>query len=157
MKEKERQEGTAAQDTVRFDDHMTFRDEKYAYCAGEIEVPSYTDDRGTCTVLECGKEVSFPIKRVFFLHKCVKPRGQHETTCDYVVLPVRGSVVVHLKKGDEDLGKIKLLAGRKALSVRKGTWIEIKSFKNAAICMVLCSDFYGEQSYGRNFPDPWKD
>jgi hypothetical protein len=42
-----------------------------------IDLSSHTDDRGTLTVVEGGRDIPFDIKRIYFVHDVVRERGGH--------------------------------------------------------------------------------
>ena len=119
------------------------------------QLKTFTDQRGSLTIVEVGKEVPFEIGRVFWIHGVPKgeERAKHAnwTTYQYLVA-VRGSVDVFLEN-KEMAGTFHLTALDKGLLVPPGTWNELKNFSEDAVLMVLASGEYNPDTYINSYED----
>ena len=119
------------------------------------QLKTYTDQRGSLTIVEVGKEVPFEIARVFWIHDVPKgeERAKHAnwTTYQYLVA-VRGSVDVFLEN-KEMAETFHLTSLDKGLLVPPGTWNELKNFSEGTVLMVLASDAYNPAAYINSYEE----
>lgn len=118
-----------------------------------IQLPRYTDPRGNLSVVESFKNIPFDIKRVYFTYDV--PAG--ESRADHahkelteVIIAVSGSFTVRLDDGKE-IQQYLLNKPYEALMIRPGIWRQLFDFSSGAVCLVLCSDFFDEEDYIRDF------
>lgn len=111
--------------------------------------------RGTLSVVECGKEVPFEIKRVFYLYDLpdqgVRANHAHRMQSQYITC-LQGELSLNAVRGHSEQRFI-LSAPDKGIYIPPMTWISIKVLSTPAVCMVLCSGLYDENDYIRNFEE----
>ncbi len=111
-----------------------------------IELPSFTDDRGTLHVLQ--DQIPFGIMRVYYIHgkpDVVRGGHRHKNT-DQVLICVHGKCIVSSNdgKGSHDFV---LDAPGKALFVDRHDWHTMHSFSEGAVLLVLASTKYDVNDY----------
>lgn len=120
---------------------------RYYYTMKQLK--TFTDDRGSLTVLEGGIDVPFAIARVYWLHHVGKDktRGSHANrTSTQFLVAIAGSVDVAL----EDIhGKrtVHLCSNSEGLLLPPGTWNELSNFSEDAVVMVFSSQPYKPETY----------
>ena len=116
---------------------------------------TYTDKRGSLTLVENGHEIPFQITRAYWISEvpCGEERGKHANKISYqYLIAVNGSVEVTL----EDInGKqtYSLDARDKGLLVPPHTWNELKNFSSDAVLLVLASHSYDEETYINSYEE----
>lgn len=120
-----------------------------------LELPKIADPRGNLTFVESGRHVPFEIKRVFYLYDV--PGGEMRAghalkKCHQFIIAIAGSFDVILDNGNE---KKRFAMNRSycGLYVPPLIWREIENFSTNSICLVLASEFYGEEDYFREYDD----
>lgn len=120
-----------------------------------LTLPRYTDPRGNLSVVENMINVPFDIKRVYFTYDV--PAG--ESRADHahkdlteVIIAVSGSFTVQLDDGLE-MQRYLMNKPYEALMIRPGIWRQLFDFSSGAVCLVLCSDFFNESDYIRDYED----
>ena len=116
---------------------------------------TFTDSRGSLTIVERGIDVPFDIQRVYWIHS-VPPgeeRGRHSNTvsAEYVVA-VSGSVEITLEDYD-GRRTYRLDAKDKGLLIPPDTWDEIKNFSPDAVLLVLASHGYNPDTYINSYEE----
>lgn len=116
---------------------------------------TFTDSRGSLTIVEQGIDVPFDIQRVYWIHS-VPPgeeRGRHSNTvsAEYVVA-VSGSVEITLEDYD-GRRTYRLDAKDKGLLIPPDTWDEIRNFSPDAVLLVLASHSYDESTYIHSYEE----
>ena len=110
---------------------------------------TFTDERGTLTLLEVGREVPFTVERVYWIYNVPEgqERGKHANRISYqYLIAVNGSIDVCL----EDVnGKrhYHLTSKSEGLLVPPATWNELSNFSSDAVLMVLASHPYRPETY----------
>ncbi len=120
-----------------------------------IELPKIHNPAGNITAINNNKEVSFAIKRVYYLYNIPggESRGGHAHKNLYqLVVAASGSFDIIINDG-VNIKKIFLNHPNKGLLIVPGIWREIENFSSGAICLVLASEKYDENDYIRNFND----
>lgn len=113
------------------------------------KLKTFTDSRGSLTIVEEGHEVPFSIQRVYWIHSVPEgeERGKHsnKVSSEYVIA-VSGSVEITLedKNGRRTYS---LDAKDKGLLIPPDTWDEIRNFSPDAVLLVLASHSYDETTY----------
>ena len=119
------------------------------------KLKTYTDSRGSLTIVEEGHEVPFKIQRVYWIHGVPQgeERGWHSNkiSSEYVIA-VNGSVEITLE--DKDGRHTYLLDSReKGLLIPPDTWDEIRNFSPDAVLLVLASHSYDETAYINSYEE----
>ncbi len=113
------------------------------------------DDRGRLVALEENRQISFDIKRVFYIYSTIKDisRGNHShyNTRQYLIV-VSGSCKVTLDDGKQketyELNKPNLGLFQDAL-----VWGTMYDFSSDCVLMVLASEHYDECDYIRDYDE----
>lgn len=119
------------------------------------KLKTFTDSRGSLTIVEEGHEVPFSIQRVYWIHSVPEgeERGKHsnKVSSEYVIA-VSGSVEITLedKNGRHTY---RLDAKDKGLLIPPDTWDEIRNFSPDAVLLVLASHSYDETTYINSYDD----
>lgn len=116
---------------------------------------TFTDKRGSLTIVEEGIDVPFGIQRVYWIHSVPQgeERGKHsnKVSSEYVVA-VSGSVEITLE--DINGRRIYLLDSKdKGLLIPPDTWDEIRNFSPDAVLLVLASHPYDESTYIHSYEE----
>ena len=107
-----------------------------------IDLPSVNDERGVLTAIECGKDIPFPVQRLFYMHEIVRDRGGHaHIDTDQLVIPISGSFQVSLFDGTLR-ESYTLDRATRGLYIPRMIFIELSDFKARSVCLVLASDHY---------------
>ena len=121
----------------------------------KIEFPKICDPRGNLSFIEGGCHVPVTIRRVFYIYDVPggATRGAHaHKECTEVLIPISGSFDVHLSDGSEE--RIYTLnRSNVGLLVPPGLWLSTHNYTTGSICLVLCSDYYEEEDYIRDFEE----
>ena len=110
---------------------------------------TFTDKRGSLTLLEVGQDIPFEVARVYWIYDVPQgeERGKHANRVSYQYLvAVSGSIDVCL----EDVNGRKyyhLDSKSEGLLVPPATWNELSNFSSDAVLMVLASHSYCQQTY----------
>ncbi|MGV5001019.1 sugar 3,4-ketoisomerase [Shewanella xiamenensis] len=118
-----------------------------------IPLQAHGDDRGSLIALEEGKNIPFPIKRVYYLFNTKEGvhRGFHaHKALKQVAIAVRGSCRFVLDDGKE---RVEVLLDNPAqgLLIESFMWREMYNFSEDCVLMVLASDIYDEDDYIRDY------
>lgn len=112
-----------------------------------IDVTTFTDERGSLTVLENG--LPFAPKRVFWMHHIAAgaERGAHAMVSgSEVLVAVHGSFVVDLDDG-ESKTSVLLNDPTKGLLLRPGIWSRTHSYTSDCVALILASEEYDRGKY----------
>jgi dTDP-4-dehydrorhamnose 3,5-epimerase-like enzyme len=113
------------------------------------------DDRGQLVALEEGREISFNIKRVYYMYDTgvgVR-RGFHaHKSLEQILICVHGSCKILLDDGDEQQS-ILLDSPHEGIYISHAIWREMYDFSPDAVLMVLASDLYNESDYIRDYDE----
>ena len=115
----------------------------------------HTDDKGSLVVLESGREVRFPLQRVYFLFGTPNgvERGSHaHRRNEQIAVAAAGTCTFVLDDGDirEEVRLDKPHAG---LFMAPMVWHELKDFSADCVLLVLASESYDEQEYIRDYDE----
>lgn len=111
--------------------------------------------KGNITVIENNKDISFEVKRVYYLYDVPggESRGGHAHKNLYqVIVAASGSFSVILDDG-KNKKSISLNRPYQGLFVVPGIWRELENFSSGSVCLVLASKKYDEEDYMRNYND----
>ena len=119
------------------------------------KLKTYTDERGSLTLVEEGKEIPFGIQRAFWIYDVPEgaERGWHaNSVCYEYLIAVAGSVDVTLEdcNGRESY---RLDSRSKGLLVPPNTWAEFRNFSPDAVLLALASHSYTPDTYINSYDD----
>ncbi len=107
-----------------------------------VDLASNRDARGVLTAVEVGKEIAFEVRRVFYMHDVVAPRGAHaHRDTEQLLVAVAGSFEVALSDDREAL-TYALDTPVRGLYVPPMVWVDLHGFSPGAVCLVLASTSY---------------
>ena len=120
-----------------------------------IPLQAHGDDRGSLIALEEGKNIPFPVKRVYYLFKTKEGvrRGFHaHKALKQVAIAVRGSCRFVLDDGNE---RVEVLLDNPAqgLLIESFMWREMYDFSEDCVLMVLADQLYDESDYIRKYDE----
>lgn len=119
------------------------------------ELPKFSDQRGSLSIVEAHNQVPFEIKRVFYLYdmpNAVK-RGAHgHKRLQQFIIPIAGSFDMLLDDG-KNKQLFKLNNPARGLYIPAKIWGELTNFEPGTVCLVLASDYYDEDEYFRDYTD----
>lgn len=120
-----------------------------------IPLQAHGDDRGSLIALEEGKNIPFPVKRVYYLFNTKEGvhRGFHaHKTLKQVAIAVRGSCRFVL---DDGSGRVEVLLDNPAqgLLIESFMWREMYDFSEDCVLMVLADQLYDESDYIRDYDE----
>ena len=118
-----------------------------------IELPKFTDPRGNLSVVEENINVPFEIKRVFFTYAVPGGEGRADHANKSLIqfmIAVSGSFRVVLDDGFEQKEYL-LNKPYQGLLIPPMMWRKLEDFSSGAVALVICSDFYDEADYYRDY------
>lgn len=118
-----------------------------------VDIPTFTDERGAISVMD--KELSFQVKRVFWLHHIAegKDRGAHALLDSAeIMVAVHGSFVVDLDD-TEFQTNIVLDNPSKGLMIQPGIWFRTHSYKEDGVSLILASEEYARDKYKYDYEE----
>lgn len=119
------------------------------------KLKTFTDKRGSLTIVEEGLDVPFKIQRVYWIHSVPQgeERGKHSNKASWeYVVAVSGSVEITLE--DKNGRQTYLLDSKdKGLVIPPDTWDEIRNFSPDAVLLVLASHSYDESTYIHSYEE----
>ena len=121
-----------------------------------IRFRCHGDEIGQLIALEDGKEIPFPVKRVYYIFDTSKGvrRGFHANKkLKQLLFCVNGSCKIHLDNGKETTEVVLDSPDKGLLLMDSLIWREMYDFSEGAVLMVLASELYDERDYIRNYGD----
>ena len=115
--------------------------------------PPHGDERGQLVAIEEGKDLPFPIRRVYYIYDTLPQvrRGYHaHRNLEQILICVSGSCKIHLDNGRET-AEVLLDKPNEGLYLANDIWREMYDFTEGAVLMVLASMPYDEKDYIRNY------
>lgn len=119
------------------------------YDAKIIDLPKIGDERGNLSVIEQFKNISFDIKRVYWIYDVPGglDRGDHAyKKAEEFIVALSGSFDVVLDDGTEKK-TFQLNRSYFGLFVPKGMWRRMTNFSTNSLALVLASTNYSEEDY----------
>jgi len=118
-----------------------------------IEMPRFTDERGSLSVVESHIHVPFDVRRVYYLYDI--PAGQVRAAHGHrrlqqLMIAVSGSFEIELDDGF-DRRRVRLDRPDRGLYIAPAMWRELDGFSGGAVCVVLASELYDEADYLRDY------
>jgi len=124
--------------------------------AGIIEVPVFTDERGSLASIEFSRFLPFAPQRFYYIYGTggEARRGGHshwkEAEC---VFAVAGSFQIDVTNRSEQKTTYRLERPEQLLILPPGHWHELHSFEPGSICCVLASHPYDRDDYCRDYDE----
>ncbi|MDX7921488.1 FdtA/QdtA family cupin domain-containing protein [Aeromonas media] len=118
-----------------------------------VPLQTHGDERGSLIALEEGRNIPFPVKRVYYLFntKDGVRRGFHaHKTLKQVAIVVRGSCRFVLDDGCERV-EVLLDNPTQGLLIESFMWREMYDFSEDCVLMVLADQLYDESDYIRDY------
>ena len=120
-----------------------------------LELPRFSDERGSLSVVESNGLIPFEIRRVYYLYDI--PAGQVRAahghrTLQQLIVALSGSFDLKL---DDGFGTRTFRMDRpdRGVYVPPGIWRELSEFSGGSVCMVLASELFDEADYLRKYED----
>ena len=116
---------------------------------------TFTDKRGSLTLLEFEKQVPFTVTRVYWIYDVPQgeERGKHANRLSYqYLIAIHGSVDVCL----EDVNGRRtyhLTSKSEGLLVPPATWNELSNFSSDAVLLVLAYHVYCPETYINSYEE----
>ena len=119
-----------------------------------ISLPSFQDSRGILTAIEGGKDIPFPIKRIFYMYQTSANRGGHaHRETQQIAIAVSGAFVFRLSD-PKNSRTYRLDNPSRGLYLPPMVFLdEIMQDTPDSVCMVLASTHYNDEKYLRNYAD----
>lgn len=110
-----------------------------------IDLPTFTDSRGSLTIIEHFSE--FEVKRVYYIYDVIGKRGghRHKKTIQGLIC-LSGSCEVYINDGTNEK-TFKLDSPQKCLLVDPDDWHTMDAFSDSSILLVLASEYYDKEDY----------
>lgn len=118
-----------------------------------IDLPNFSDDRGSLIAVEALKDIPFEIKRIYFLYSTDKnkSRGYHaHLDLKQLAICVKGNCRFILDNGHVR-EEVVLDSPAKGLYIDSLMWREMHDFSEDCVLLVLASDYYDESDYIRDY------
>lgn len=125
------------------------------YDAKILSLPKIEDPRGNLSIIEQFKQVSFEIKRTYWIYDVPggKDRGGHAyKENEEFIVALSGSFDVVLRDGKNEQ-KFQLNRSYCGLYVPKGVWRTMTNFSTNSLALVLSSTEYNENDYIMDFEE----
>lgn len=120
-----------------------------------IDLPRFADPRGSLAVIECGREVGFLPRRVYFMYGAGagSARGAHaHRLLEQLIVAVQGSFDITLDNG-RGVCTHRLDSPERALYLGPMVWRDMTNFTADSLCFVLASERYDNADYIRDYDE----
>lgn len=120
-----------------------------------IDLRKISDPRGNLTVIEGNGDVSFDIKRVYYLYDVPggESRGAHAHRELYqLIIAASGSFTVTLDDGEQKKS-FNLKRSYYGLLVVPGIWRDLDDFSSGSVLLCLASEHYDASDYIRDYSE----
>jgi len=124
----------------------------FKYVTTEFAV--HGDDRGSLVALECGNQIPFEVKRVYYIFGTIEGvrRGFHaHKELRQILICVSGQCKIHLDNGKGETAEVLLDRPTLGLHIAADTWREMYDFSPDCVLLVLASQVYDERDYIRDY------
>lgn len=120
-----------------------------------VNVPTFSDERGSLSVLEASDDVPFQINRLYYLYDVPSKsvRGQHaHRELEQIMIAVAGSLTLCLEtsSGQEEF---QLESPSRGVYVPQMTWRELTDFSTDTVCLVVASRPYEPEDYIHDYDE----
>lgn len=111
---------------------------------------------GNLFIVEAGRSVPFPIKRVYYINSLANPkavRGKHaHRTLEQAIICISGSFLLTLDDGRQKQS-FRLNDPSVAIRLRPMLWHTMSRFTYDCVILVLASDWFDESDYIRDYAE----
>ena len=119
-----------------------------------LNLPEKGDERGSLIVIEENKDISFDIKRLFYMYGSNDGiiRGQHANkNSEFILINVAGSSKVKVDDGKGNIKEYNLNKPNIGLYVPNMIWKDMFDFSKDSVLLVLSNQYYDEKEYIRDY------
>lgn len=120
-----------------------------------IDLPQFTDERGSLSFAEQHEHIPFDIKRFYYLYDVPgdKTRGDHgHRELRQVMIAVNGSFEVHLNDGYERTTML-LDDPSEGLYIPRLVWRSVEGFSEGAVALNITAQYYDEDDYIHDYDE----
>lgn len=113
----------------------------------------FADARGNLAVIECGTEIGFPVRRVYYMYGAGagSARGAHaHRKLHQLIVAMQGSFEISLDNGRSRCVH-RLDEPTRGLYLGPMVWRDMAEFSADSICFVLASECYDDADYIRDY------
>ncbi|MBI1494978.1 sugar 3,4-ketoisomerase [Halocynthiibacter styelae] len=114
-----------------------------------IDLPKFSDPRGSLSFVQKGEHLPFDIQRVYYLYDAPDDvsRGLHaHKELEQLIIAISGSFTITINDGNAKK-KIRLTRPDQGLYMCPRIWRELTEFSSDAVCLVLASHPYDPDDY----------
>lgn len=118
-----------------------------------LELPRFTDERGSLTYVEQQNHLPFELKRVYYIYDVPndETRGKHaHIDLEQVLVAASGRFDVVVDDAKER-HRVTLDSPDEGLYLPGMTWREMENFSDDAVCLVFASEYYDEDDYVHDY------
>lgn len=118
-----------------------------------LNLPEKGDDRGALIVIEENKDITFDIKRLFYMYGSNDgiTRGQHANrNSEFILINVAGSSKVKVDDGKGNTKEYILDKPNIGLYIPNMIWKDMYDFSKDSVLLVLSNQYYDENEYIRD-------
>lgn len=114
-----------------------------------IDLPTFSDERGSLSVIESSEQVPFEINRTYYIYD-VPPetvRGRHaHRELEQIMVALTGSLDLLL---ETEVGRreFRLDSPSEGVYIPTQTWRELSNFAPGTVCLVVASHQYDPDDY----------
>lgn len=110
-----------------------------------INLPTFSDERGSLTVIE--KILPFEIKRIYYIYNATEKRGGHRhLKTVQALICVKGSCEIFINNG-KTKNTVLLDSPEKCLILSPEDWHSMDNFSDDCVLLVLASEFFDKSDY----------
>ncbi|NLN69295.1 MAG: WxcM-like domain-containing protein [Chloroflexi bacterium] len=120
-----------------------------------IDLPKFSDERGSLSFVENLEHIPFEIKRVFYLYDVpggATRAGHALKTCQQFLIAISGSFEVSVDDGTNRC-EYTLNRAYQGLLIPPVFWRELRNFSSGSVCLVLASEPFAENDYFNDYED----
>lgn len=117
----------------------------------KVIFPTHSDERGNLVVVEGGKDIPFPIARLFYIYGGgAEVRGCHANReSEFVLVNVHGSCKLRVHDGKQE-HEFMLNTPSEGIYLPKMIWKEMYDFSDDAVLLCIASTPYLSEEYIRD-------
>ncbi len=107
------------------------------------------------TPVECGRDIPFEVKRIYYLYDVPKGStraGHAHKNLHQFFISISGSFDITLRDGSGEQ-RYHMDRSYNGLYVPPMIWRDLDNFSSGAVCLVLASEHFDEADYFRNYSD----
>jgi dTDP-4-dehydrorhamnose 3,5-epimerase-like enzyme len=118
-----------------------------------LKFPEVQNPEGNLYFIQNYEQIPFEIKRVFYTSAMpaqAKRGGHAHKELEQVIIAAKGSFLIETKSRQGDM-RFLANAPYLGLYIPAGVWVDISDYSEDSLCLVLCSDYFKEEDYLRNY------